>query len=231
MPKAELHAGRRDREHRHRRPDDAALGGEEPSRRDGAWSIRRDYARVLAEMRANGNAVGYDDAASRSRPRCSRTPPQYDGAITNYLTSLDRRTAAREPQHVSGDVQPRVRQGAGPALRREPAPERRVLPRPRRRRPARSPTTTQLQGKELSYNNIADADAAWECVKTFDAPRLRDRQARQSVRRGDRRERARRVREGVQDRSDLGLRRHHRVQPRSRRRGGAKRWPSSSSKC
>ncbi|MFM7483977.1 MAG: bifunctional phosphoribosylaminoimidazolecarboxamide formyltransferase/IMP cyclohydrolase, partial [Burkholderiaceae bacterium] len=28
----------------------------------------------------------------------------------------------------------------------------------------------QLQGKELSYNNIADADAAWECVKTLDAP-------------------------------------------------------------
>src|SRR4029450_7423444 len=28
----------------------------------------------------------------------------------------------------------------------------------------------QLQGKELSYNNIADADAAWECVKPFDAP-------------------------------------------------------------
>jgi phosphoribosylaminoimidazolecarboxamide formyltransferase/IMP cyclohydrolase len=28
----------------------------------------------------------------------------------------------------------------------------------------------QLQGKALSYNNIADADAAWECVKTFDAP-------------------------------------------------------------
>src|SRR5207244_1402031 len=26
----------------------------------------------------------------------------------------------------------------------------------------------QLQGKELSYNNIADADAAWECVKSFD---------------------------------------------------------------
>ncbi|MCG7756387.1 MAG: bifunctional phosphoribosylaminoimidazolecarboxamide formyltransferase/IMP cyclohydrolase, partial [Nitrosomonas sp.] len=28
----------------------------------------------------------------------------------------------------------------------------------------------QLQGKELSYNNIADTDAAWECVKTFDNP-------------------------------------------------------------
>jgi AICAR transformylase/IMP cyclohydrolase PurH (only IMP cyclohydrolase domain in Aful) len=29
---------------------------------------------------------------------------------------------------------------------------------------------SQLQGKELSYNNIGDADAAWECVKTFDTP-------------------------------------------------------------
>jgi phosphoribosylaminoimidazolecarboxamide formyltransferase/IMP cyclohydrolase len=28
----------------------------------------------------------------------------------------------------------------------------------------------QIQGKELSYNNIADADAAWECVKTFERP-------------------------------------------------------------
>ncbi len=31
-------------------------------------------------------------------------------------------------------------------------------------------TFSQLQGKELSYNNIADADAAWECVRQFDAP-------------------------------------------------------------
>jgi phosphoribosylaminoimidazolecarboxamide formyltransferase/IMP cyclohydrolase len=30
-------------------------------------------------------------------------------------------------------------------------------------------TAVQLQGKELSFNNIADADAAWECVKSFDA--------------------------------------------------------------
>ncbi|ACB32807.1 phosphoribosylaminoimidazolecarboxamide formyltransferase/IMP cyclohydrolase [Leptothrix cholodnii SP-6] len=31
-------------------------------------------------------------------------------------------------------------------------------------------SAVQLQGKELSYNNIADADAAWECVKSFDTP-------------------------------------------------------------
>ena len=35
------------------------------------------------------------------------------------------------------------------------------------RRRARSPRFKQLQGKELSYNNIADADAAWECCRTL----------------------------------------------------------------
>ena len=35
---------------------------------------------------------------------------------------------------------------------------------------AASRSYRQLQGKELSYNNIADADAAWECVKSFDEP-------------------------------------------------------------
>ena len=45
-------------------------------------------------------------------------------------------------------------------------------------------TAKQLQGKELSYNNIADADAAWECVKSFQEVGLRDRQARQPLRRG-----------------------------------------------
>src|SRR5690606_35271371 len=39
-------------------------------------------------------------------------------------------------------------------------------------RPAEGSLATyrQLQGKELSYNNIADADAAWSCVKAFDSP-------------------------------------------------------------
>ena len=63
-----------------------------------------------------------------------------------------------------------LRQGHGPALRREPAPAGALLPRPvagARHARHRSP---QLQGKELSYNNLADADAALECVRQFDAP-------------------------------------------------------------
>ena len=100
-----------------------------------------------------------------------------------------------------------------------------------RRRPARSANYNQLQGKELSYNNIADADAAWECVKTLRRAGLRDRQAREPVRRGARRRSAR----------SLRARRSRPIRPRrsaassrstakwmERRR---KRWPSSSSKC
>ena len=70
------------------------------------------------------------------------------------------------------------------ALRRESASGRRVLPRsragcgqPRHFR--------QLQGKELSYNNIADADAALGMRQDLRAAGLRHRQACQSLRRGD----------------------------------------------
>ena len=45
-------------------------------------------------------------------------------------------------------------------------------------------TAQQLQGKELSYNNIADADAAWEAVKSFNYNSLRDCKTRQSMRCG-----------------------------------------------
>ena len=41
-------------------------------------------------------------------------------------------------------------------------------------------SASQLQGKELSFNNLADADAAFECVRQFDGARLRDREARES---------------------------------------------------
>ena len=42
-------------------------------------------------------------------------------------------------------------------------------------------TAKQLQGKELSYNNIADTDAALECVKSFAKPALCDRETREPM--------------------------------------------------
>jgi phosphoribosylaminoimidazolecarboxamide formyltransferase/IMP cyclohydrolase len=62
-----------------------------------------------------------------------------------------------------------VQQGTGPALRREPAPARGLLRRSDAKE-ASVATAKQLQGKELSYNNIADTDAALECVKSFVKP-------------------------------------------------------------
>ncbi|MFP3615348.1 bifunctional phosphoribosylaminoimidazolecarboxamide formyltransferase/IMP cyclohydrolase, partial [Paraburkholderia sp. SIMBA_050] len=94
---------------------------------------------------------------------------QYDGAITNYLTSLTEELQHRERNtypatfNLAFDKVQDLRYGENPhqsaAFYRDIAVPAGALANYR-----------QLQGKELSYNNIADSDAAWECVKTFDAP-------------------------------------------------------------
>ena len=86
-------------------------------------------------------------------------------------------------------------------------------------------TARQVQGKQLSYNNINDTDAAYECIGEFDAGahrRLRHRQARQPVRRRRGRRSRRRLPQGAGLRSDLGVRRHHRHEPSARCRHRAR---------
>ena len=92
---------------------------------------------------------------------------QYDGAISDYLSSLDLSTEQRSifPGQANGrfiKLQD-LRYGENPhqlaAFYRDTHPA-----------PGSLVTARQLQGKELSYNNIADADAAWACVKSFDSP-------------------------------------------------------------
>ena len=91
----------------------------------------------------------------------------YDGAIANWLT-------ARGPDGVAQRLA--RRRSTSPATRcrtcataRTRTSRRRSIATKRPRR-ARIATYRQLQGKELSYNNVADSDAAWECVKTFAEP-------------------------------------------------------------
>jgi phosphoribosylaminoimidazolecarboxamide formyltransferase/IMP cyclohydrolase len=92
---------------------------------------------------------------------------QYDGAISDYLSSLDLSTEQRSifPGQANGRFikLQELRYGENPhqlaAFYRDTHPA-----------PGSLVTARQLQGKELSYNNIADADAAWECVKSFDSP-------------------------------------------------------------
>ncbi|KVP03860.1 bifunctional phosphoribosylaminoimidazolecarboxamide formyltransferase/IMP cyclohydrolase [Burkholderia ubonensis] len=127
-----------------------------------------DYAVVLDEMKANGNTVGYPTNFRLATKVFAHTA-QYDGAITNYLTSLtdELKHTSRNPYpatlNMAFDKVQDLRYGENPhqsaAFYRDIATPAGALANYR-----------QLQGKELSYNNIADSDAAWECVKTFDAP-------------------------------------------------------------
>ncbi len=129
----------------------------------------QDYTRVLEEMRSHqGNDVDvtYETRFALAKKVFGHTA-QYDGAINNYLTSLgpDQQHANRSayPQNLNVHFEKvqEMRYGENP---HQSAAFYRDLNAP----DGALAKYTQLQGKELSYNNIADADAAWECVKTFD---------------------------------------------------------------
>ncbi len=128
------------------------------------------YAGVLAELKAGG--VSQKTKFKLSVAAFNRIS-NYDDAISDYLSAIDSEalgegdTPARAhfPSQTNGrfvKLQD-LRYGENPhqaaAFYRDlhPAPGSLV-------------TAIQLQGKELSYNNIADADAAWECVKSFTEP-------------------------------------------------------------
>ena len=91
---------------------------------------------------------------------------QYDGAISDYLSSIrDDGVRALFPAQANGrfvKLQD-LRYGENP--HQQAAYYRDLYPAP-----GSLASAVQLQGKELSYNNIADADAAWECVKSFAEP-------------------------------------------------------------
>ncbi len=125
-----------------------------------------DYVCVLDELHAKNGDVSYETRFALAKKVFAHTA-QYDGAITNYLTSLgeDRQHATRSAYPATLNLHfekvQDMRYGENPhqsaAFYRDLNPVAGGLANYR-----------QLQGKELSYNNIADADAAWECVKTFD---------------------------------------------------------------
>jgi phosphoribosylaminoimidazolecarboxamide formyltransferase/IMP cyclohydrolase len=121
------------------------------------------YAGVLAELQAEGctrEATRFALAVSAFN-RISA----YDGAISDHLSALQP-DGTRAP--FPGQFNPRfvklqdLRYGENPhqqaAFYRDAEPL-----------PGTLATARQWQGKELSYNNIADADAAWECVRRFGA--------------------------------------------------------------
>jgi phosphoribosylaminoimidazolecarboxamide formyltransferase/IMP cyclohydrolase len=121
-----------------------------------------DYDRVLAELQQHGGAVT-DATRFALAVKTFEHTARYDGAIANYLGGI---TPDGEhvpfPQTLNFQFHraQTMRYGENPHQRAafyvEQAPAE-----------ASVATARQLQGKELSYNNVADTDAALECVKSF----------------------------------------------------------------
>jgi phosphoribosylaminoimidazolecarboxamide formyltransferase/IMP cyclohydrolase len=123
-----------------------------------------DYARVIAEMQANGGATTFTLRRALAQKAYARTAA-YDAAISNWLGAV--------VEHPDGkaDGFPRtfsVQMIKAQSLRYGENPHQQAAFYVERERGEASiATARQRQGKELSYNNIADADAALECVKEF----------------------------------------------------------------
>ena len=124
-----------------------------------------DYAPLAKKLAAGGGKLGFADRYALAAKAFSHTA-EYDGMISSWLTARDEKGAARsfpDRLNLSFRLAQTLRYGENPhqsaAFYREASPARGTLS-----------SFRQVQGKELSYNNIADADAAWECCRTFDVP-------------------------------------------------------------
>ncbi|KRG71589.1 bifunctional phosphoribosylaminoimidazolecarboxamide formyltransferase/IMP cyclohydrolase [Pseudoxanthomonas dokdonensis] len=127
------------------------------------------YSELLAELDANQGALSAATRFKLSVAAFNRVA-QYDAAISNYLSAITD-ASGEVPQRSPFSAQANgsfikvmdLRYGENP--HQQAAFYRDLHPAP-----GSLATFEQLQGKELSYNNIADSDAAWECVRQFDAP-------------------------------------------------------------
>jgi phosphoribosylaminoimidazolecarboxamide formyltransferase/IMP cyclohydrolase len=127
------------------------------------------YATVLDELKTNGKLS--DKTRFALSVAAFNRISQYDGAISDYLSSIEIEAGATVPKRSEYPVQSNSRFVKLQELRYGENPHQTAaFYRDLHPAPGSLVTAKQLQGKELSYNNIADADAAWECVKGFDAP-------------------------------------------------------------
>ena len=123
------------------------------------------YELVLAKLEAGEGRL---DSATRYELAVAafNRVAQYDDAISNYLSARTRDGAAATFPDQANPCFVKVadlRYGENP--HQQAAWYRDLYPAP-----GSLATARQHQGKELSYNNIGDADAAWECVRQFDEP-------------------------------------------------------------
>ncbi|HEY3046541.1 MAG TPA: bifunctional phosphoribosylaminoimidazolecarboxamide formyltransferase/IMP cyclohydrolase [Polaromonas sp.] len=129
----------------------------------GVLTDASQYAGVLAELKADGKLT--DTTKFALSVAAFNRISQYDGAISDYLSGIQPDgTHGMFPGQANGRFIKVQDLRYGENSHQQAALYRDLYPAP-----GSLVTAKQLQGKELSYNNIADADAAWECVKSFDA--------------------------------------------------------------
>ncbi|MDO4638181.1 MAG: bifunctional phosphoribosylaminoimidazolecarboxamide formyltransferase/IMP cyclohydrolase [Lautropia sp.] len=121
-----------------------------------------DYAGILQQLQTQQAVAGPTRYALAAKAFAHTA--RYDGAVANHLSSIaSDGTQSPLPATLTLQFEQRqpLRYGENPhqyaAFYQEANPA-----------PGTLATYQQLQGKELSYNNIADADAAWECVRAFE---------------------------------------------------------------
>ena len=122
----------------------------------------RDYDRVIEEMDANNGTVTDTtrfDLATRTFEHTAR----YDGLIANYLGSI---VENGQPGGLPRTFNMQFTKAQGMRYGENPHQDAAFYTDISNREASVS-TARQLQGKELSFNNIADTDAALECVKQF----------------------------------------------------------------
>jgi phosphoribosylaminoimidazolecarboxamide formyltransferase/IMP cyclohydrolase len=124
-----------------------------------------DYARVIQELDATQGALGVELRFALAKKAFAHTAA-YDSAIANWVGALDENDQpGLFPQQLNLNFErvQSLRYGENPH-------QNAAFYRDLAGAPGLIAGASQIQGKELSYNNIADADAAWECVKSFERP-------------------------------------------------------------
>ena len=132
-----------------------------------------DYPRVLSEMQGNEGSLTYNTRFDLAIKAFEHTA-EYDGMIANYFGArLDSTDCADDCEHEHSEF-PRtynIQVSKKQDLRYgENSHQSAAFYVENNIQEASVATATQLNGKELSFNNIADTDAALECVKEFDEP-------------------------------------------------------------
>ncbi|ETR77881.1 purine biosynthesis protein purH [Afipia sp. P52-10] len=120
-----------------------------------------DYAALLAELAANGGATTLGLRRKLAAKAYARTAA-YDAAISNWFAA-ELKIEAPDFRAFGGKLAEALRYGENPH-------QKAAFYRTPETRPGVA-TARQVQGKQLSYNNINDTDAAYECIGEFDAAR------------------------------------------------------------